>query len=1171
MKLPDTDRAPIGLAAEFQLDSDEAVRRLGQALGVDLASLADAWPQIRILASDVELEIARRTVRLIVARTHVVAAPIACIEGDEFDALACDSCGNAYVCAHVLAVLAALLWGRAESHAARAPSWRRSLEPLMHDGSQVEDISAGLPQGWLRCVLADPAERRSPIWADPRAIARGMLDLRLIRQSSRTGKPLKPIAAPKSLDAIEHKVRSLPPGDRALCRAAEQRRLLGHVARFHYADSVTVADEVERLDADLFAGLADVTEVWFEDTPVRASRDPWRAEIRVCDGDAGGLRLRWSRPVRAHWPIGPGYVLTDGVVRPVADGTSGAIVSLLDEGLPEVPAADIQAFVRVFVAGAKVPIHVDTPRLPVEAQPPIPRLLLTEDDAGVRADVRFIYGAIEVPHDQPGALVESPGEAPGEPKRLHQRHRVSEKGRLDELARVLPTAPGTPFHGDAVYDFLLEGLPRLGDWEIYVDDTLQARRPRGTVSAVAKFESGVDWFDVDVRFEVGGVVAKPAAVIDSWRRGLRYVRLTDGTVARLPKAWLDRYGDAADELREMRATRRKRLGAFAAPLASQLFDAVPPTAALDRWRKIAQRLASFDGVPDRAVPPGLQATLRPYQHGGFRWLCAMRDLGLGAVLADDMGLGKTVQTLAALLDDHASGPSRPPSLVIAPTSVIYNWVDEAARFAPSLRLALHHGPRRGALPDDDQVDVVITNYALLRHDADRLAARRWRTVVLDEAQHIKNPRSAVAGAARALDADHRIALTGTPLENHLLELWSMFHCLMPGFFGSQAAFRARYATPVQRRQDAAAMAALRTRIRPFILRRLKSEVEAELPPRQEQVLHCELGPEQRRLYERVKQTYRDTVLNRVARDGIGRSAILVLEALTRLRQACCDARLVPFPEARGVPGSAKLDLLAETLEEIGEKGHRALVFSQWPSLLRLVAEDLDRAGTPYLYLDGQTRQRADLQSRWNDPAGPPVFLISLKAGGTGLNLTGADHVFHLDPWWNPAVEAQANDRAHRIGQTKPVMVYSIVARDTVEEKIIELKARKKALADAAIDTDRMVVDALTRDDLVALFTAERQTASTNPSPPPETFTAIRVASRAIASPTAPSADADGRFVPEVLERVLEREGQLTAAAVRDELGCTADEARALLQLWVATEQLERHAPSDEPFYVRNVP
>ena len=356
-------------------------------------------------------------------------------------------------------------------------------------------------------------------------------------------------------------------------------------------------------------------------------------------------------------------------------------------------------------------------------------------------------------------------------------------------------------------------------------------------------------------------------------------------------------------------------------------------------------------------------------------------------------------------------PKHQAHLRARPTSVLHAWFAEA-KFAPELKVYVHHGSnRREAV--DDSVDVVVTSYTLLRLDS-QVFERPWRTVILDEAQRIKNPASHIARTCRELNTQQRFALTGTPLENRLLELWSIFEFLMPGFFGSRAHFQRRYCTPIEKERDAVALDDLRGRIRPFVLRRLKREVAQELPPRQEQVLFCDLGPIQRKLYEKVRQTYRESVLSQV-RKGVGRSSIPVLEALMRLRQACCDPTLLPFPEAENVNDSAKLDLLETTLENMIPAGHRTLIFSHWTSLLPRVIPRLDAHGWESVYLDGRPTHRQSLVERWNDPEGPPVFLIVPCRWG-GIKWMRANLAIHLDPWWNPAVEDQATDRAHRIGQ-----------------------------------------------------------------------------------------------------------------------------------------------------------
>ena len=405
--------------------------------------------------------------------------------------------------------------------------------------------------------------------------------------------------------------------------------------------------------------------------------------------------------------------------------------------------------------------------------------------------------------------------------------------------------------------------------------------------------------------------------------------------------------------------------------------------------------------------------------------------GLGALLADDMGLGKTLQALCAV---HGR------TLVVAPTSVLHNWADEMRRFRPALRASVYHGPGRGLDPD---ADVTLTTYAILRLDADSLAAQRWGTVVLDEAQAIKNPESQVAAAAYRLRAERRIALTGTPVENRLDELWSQFHFLNRGLLGGRRDFHERYAAPIAAGEPGSAER-LRERIRPFVLRRLKRDVAPELPPRTEMVLHCELSPDERAVYDAVRAAALNDVVRRL---GAGGNVLAALEALLRLRQAACHAGLVPGQQAER---SSKLDLLLESLENVVAEGHKALVFSQWTSLLDLTEPHLREARIDFLRLDGSTRDRAAVVHGFQEETGPPVMLISLKAGGTGLNLTAADHIFLLDPWWNPAVEDQAADRAHRIGQERPVMVYRLVAEDTVEERILDLQERKREIAQAAL-------------------------------------------------------------------------------------------------------------------------
>ena len=463
-------------------------------------------------------------------------------------------------------------------------------------------------------------------------------------------------------------------------------------------------------------------------------------------------------------------------------------------------------------------------------------------------------------------------------------------------------------------------------------------------------------------------------------------------------------------------------------------------------RELAGRLASLEGVPAVSAPPGLQAELRPYQLQGLAWLQFLRETGFGGVLADDMGLGKTVQALAHLLIEKLAGRLDRPALVIAPTSLMANWRHEAERFTPSLRVLTLHGPQRKALFDViDTHDLVLTTYPLLSRDHEILCKQAFHCVILDEAQTIKNPRAKAAQIVRKLDTRHRLCLTGTPMENHLGELWSLFHFLAPGYLGDMQDFRRRFRVPIEEHGDQERRLALQRRIAPFLLRRTKQAVASELPDKVEIVRTIALDDAQASLYESVRASMDKKVRETLGRKGLARSHITILDALLKLRQICCDPRLVKLEHAHKLRRSAKLELLLEMLPELLDEGRRILLFSQFTSMLSLIEAELKHLEISYTKLTGQTRKREQVIEEFRSGA-VPLFLISLKAGGVGLNLTEADTVIHYDPWWNPAVEKQATDRAHRIGQSSTVFVYKLVTEGTVEEKILALQARKAELA-----------------------------------------------------------------------------------------------------------------------------
>jgi SNF2 family DNA or RNA helicase len=489
----------------------------------------------------------------------------------------------------------------------------------------------------------------------------------------------------------------------------------------------------------------------------------------------------------------------------------------------------------------------------------------------------------------------------------------------------------------------------------------------------------------------------------------------------------------------------------------------------DRLRQFAERLVNIKNAKVK-LPKGLNAKLRPYQLDGLTWMQALRELEVGGVLADDMGLGKTLQTLTHLLVEKQAGRLDRPALAVMPTSLIPNWVDEAKHFTPQLKvLALYGANRHQEYESLQDYDLILTTYALLPRDAELLSKQLFHVLVLDEAQYIKNPNSKAAEAARALTARQRLCLSGTPLENHLGELWSLFHFLMPGWLGDSKQFNSNYRTPIEKLGNEERLQHLNARIKPFLLRRTKEQVATELPPKTEIIHWVELNDAQRDVYETMRLAMDKKVRDEITRKGVGRSQIIILEALLKLRQVCCDLRLVNSPPTTGRFGSsAKLQSLMEMLEELLAEGRKILLFSQFTSMLSLIQAELEQRSIDYALLTGATKDRRtpvqDFQSGKHS-----IFLISLKAGGTGLNLTAADTVIHYDPWWNPAAENQATDRAYRIGQEKPVFVYKMIAKGTVEEKIQHLQQEKSALAAGVLD-GRMSGDwKLKDDDIEALF------------------------------------------------------------------------------------------------------
>jgi superfamily II DNA or RNA helicase len=630
------------------------------------------------------------------------------------------------------------------------------------------------------------------------------------------------------------------------------------------------------------------------------------------------------------------------------------------------------------------------------------------------------------------------------------------------------TAFGFPDDQGAWPQFLYDGLPQLEreGWRIEAESDFEHRVVDGSAWVADVEERAAWWFSLDLGVEIDGQTVPLLPVLTSLltrlrnpgapdaldqvaRDGTVFGTLPDGRHIALP---LDRTRAILSTLVELyhpdaAGGGRIEISAGAAVGLAAADSAIGLTwRGGERLRMLASRLADFGGIAKVEPPSGLKTQLRPYQYHGLDWLQFLREYELGGVLADDMGLGKTVQTLAHLLVEKREGRLDRPCLVVCPTSVVPNWLAEAARLAPELRVLSLHGHDRGErFAAIGGADLVVTTYALLPRDADQLLPIEWHVAVLDEAQAIKNAAAKTSSLACRLRARQRLCLTGTPMENHLGELWSLFAFLMPTLLGDAKRFSRVFRTPIEKKQDGERRSALAQRLKPFLLRRTKALVAADLPPKTEILRPLELAGAQRDLYETVRLAMHEKVRGELAAKGFARSHIVVLDALLKLRQVCCDPRLVKLAAARRITASAKLDHLMEMLPALVEDGRRILLFSQFTSMLDLIKPALKAAGIEFVELRGATTDRVGPVKRFQ--AGEvPLFLISLKAGGTGLNLTAADTVIHYDPWWNPAVEDQATDRAHRIGQDKPVFVYKLVSQGTVEERILDLQQRKKALA-----------------------------------------------------------------------------------------------------------------------------
>ena len=806
---------------------------------------------------------------------------------------------------------------------------------------------------------------------------------------------------------------------------------------------------------------------------------PWQFRLRVHmqshdSYTMNGLLVREGAEMTLHAPafINPtGFLLVnDTIARFDSASYSPLLNELRSHGVISVNAdlAELLTELHELPQTPGIDLPSASPIRISDEQPALAATIAVQPDewrATPMYEVRceFLYGDIRVAPDAPGntlfdqaALV------------LHRRQPEVEQAALARLVALGARVDSNAYTNARTYVVTQQKLTPFAaalvrdGWQVQLDGVQlrAAGEMRATVS------SGIDWFDLAGTVQYGDTDVPLARVLDAQRRGLDVIPLADGGLGLLPSAWLDRLGAlaATGEIVEGRTRfRRSQL-----PLLDVLLATLPEVSVDDTFATARAELAQFRTIQPVDPPPGFDGVLREYQRDGLGWMHFLRRFALGGCLADDMGLGKTVQVLALLESRRIENAG--PSILVVPRSLVFNWIREAERFTPQLRILDYSNSSRDLGPLDD-VHLVITTYGTLRRDAAHLVEREFDYAILDEAQAIKNASTASAKACRLLRARNRLVLTGTPVENRIEELWSLLEFLNPGMLGASAKFAAlsRLDSNGGSGDDAGGIdrALLSQALRPVILRRTKEKVAAELPERLEQTLEVELEPKQRKFYDSILELQRAKVLERVESVGMQRSQMHILEALLRLRQAACHPVLADKSKEH-LP-SAKLDALVPALAEVTAEGHKALVFSQFTEFLSLVRQRLDEANIKYEYLDGKTVDRQARVDRFQSDDDCPVFLISLRAGGQGLNLTRADYVYLLDPWWNPAVEAQAIDRAHRIGQTRRVIATRLVARDTIEEKILQLQSNKRALADAILSADQGVLAGIGREELELLL------------------------------------------------------------------------------------------------------
>lgn len=851
--------------------------------------------------------------------------------------------------------------------------------------------------------------------------------------------------------------------------------------------------------ADMFPLLARAEEVLDEKSKQRLkfTDQEWRLTLSVNSSTAGNimLALEWKRPDKDDsYPFEEVRYFSrhlkwgryKNLIFPTNVPVSVVPQNLIKSSFTDLKDAEGGKFIYEALPDLQkamdVEISESISKLFLEKRPPLNIVTMGIDyDQSLKASLEFEYDGVRVPFSKTSE--KTPYVTIKKDENLYWvkrniEHEQSAYNMLLACKFVPMQTNNLALEKENAIDFYNYYIKQAGEgWQFVEKDDMSFFKiledPFKLKAEVNFCESSKDGFEIYLYGQAGEEKVNFEDIYDTVQSGEKYSRVRSLGFVEFPVQDIYSMMRSFNSFDVYRNNENKFIvKTYRAGLLNELKNLGVELVLSDEFSVFWQQMSTFSTSEDVTLPKSIKADLREYQSKGFSWLWFMYKYGLNGILADDMGLGKTLQALT-LLQKAKENDGPEPTLVICPTSVVFNWEAEIQKFAPGLScLKLSGIERKQLFKTIPEYDIVITSYALVRRDIEKLKKINFRYVILDESQNIKNALSQTAQAVKKLNAQHKMALSGTPIENKLEELWSVFDFLMPGFLFSISEFNYRYVNPIMEREDKTVEKRLKLQIYPFILRRMKRDVAKDLPDKVENIAYCELTPDQRDFYLDVLDSTKEELFKSIEQKGLEKSRMSIFSALLRLRQICCHPRLYDKQNVKGIIQSGKFEYLKDMLEEIISEGHRVLLFSQFVDMLDIVKDWLEREAIPYEYLTGKTKDRQGAVERFNNSESIPIFLVSLKAGGTGLNLTGADYVIHYDPWWNPAVEDQATDRAYRIGQTKKVFVYRLITKNTVEEKIQKLKQVKRNLVDSVISVDRNITKSLTMEDVKEIFSVD---------------------------------------------------------------------------------------------------